>query len=94
MITLFGTMASGHLSLRLLARPIQNALIRMVRGVRGMQNCPVCGQPVQALGACGAAGEEGSGGIVVNLTGQTYTVHVACLESFERMMSTGQLAPA
>ena len=59
-----------------------------------MQNCPVCQQQVNCLGAFHADGDEGAGGIVINLTGETYTVHVACLEAFERLMSDGQLTPA
>jgi len=59
-----------------------------------MQNCPVCQDVVTSLGAIHPDGESSGGGIVLNINGETYTVHVACLEAFERLMSAGQLAPA
>jgi len=59
-----------------------------------MQNCPVCQEVVTTLGAINPDGDPNGGGIVVNRDGKTYTLHVACLEAFERLMSAGQLAPA
>ena len=59
-----------------------------------MQNCPVCQEVVRSLGAIHPNDDAGGGGIVLNVNGETYTVHVACLEAFERLMSAGQLAPA
>lgn len=58
-----------------------------------MESCPICHKPAKIIGSFGHPGEKELDGTFVSWKDKKYTVHLACLEEFEKRLRQGDFPP-